>query len=196
MAPNLTNFAFLPTLRFSCYTLLSITSVSAFVLALALLIYELTLTAGYNKPIPALLTCSALTLIHSALFLSPIRPETSAKRRKFLSLQIEILSLLVFGLFTLACVARLHSSTPGLYSSCRGYFICVALQASLALGWLSFLFLCLLFFPITIGTVYHYRRARDTWIWRQPFAMFDWGVYAGRTGGAVDKAGGGGILGH
>ncbi|GAA5967369.1 hypothetical protein JCM21900_000348 [Sporobolomyces salmonicolor] len=52
MALNLTHFAFLPALRFSCDTLLSITSVSAFVLALALLIYELSLTAGYNKPIP------------------------------------------------------------------------------------------------------------------------------------------------
>ncbi|GAA5928565.1 hypothetical protein JCM1841_000163 [Sporobolomyces salmonicolor] len=72
MAVNLTNFAFLPAQRFSCYTLLSITSVSAFVLALALLIYGLSLIAGYNKPISTPTFASASPALHHAAPPAPL----------------------------------------------------------------------------------------------------------------------------
>ncbi|GAA5991958.1 hypothetical protein JCM5350_001320 [Sporobolomyces pararoseus] len=174
----LTDTSWLPIWRFTLLSLLAVSSIATFLMSVATLAYQLHFTVGYNKPIPALLICSALTLIHSSFFLSPVTP-TSTKRRKFLqSLQVELLSLFVLGLFDLATVSRLHSSTPGLYSSCGGYFMCVSLQADVVLAWLSFLFLVLLFVPLSIGTLYHYRRGRSLKIWKEPFVLFNWRVYS------------------
>jgi hypothetical protein len=83
-----------------------------------------------------LLVCSSMTLIHASLFLAPVTSTSSKQRKILLSLQLELASLLVLALFTLATLARLHSSTPGLFSARGGYFICVSLQADVALGWL------------------------------------------------------------
>ncbi|GAA5839694.1 hypothetical protein JCM11251_002564 [Rhodosporidiobolus azoricus] len=180
---NLSNTSYLPKLRLGAYSLLCCSSVLLFAMSLATLVYQLLKTyGGYNKPIPSLLTCSALTLVHCGLFLSPLRPSSSPKRRKLLSVQVELLSLVVFALFTLASVARLHSSTPGLLSACSGYFTCVALQGCLALGWLSFLFLTVLFTSLLLAGLYHHRRSSDSSLWREPFSSFDWAKYDARGG--------------
>ncbi|TNY21743.1 hypothetical protein DMC30DRAFT_415711 [Rhodotorula diobovata] len=52
------------------------------------------------------------------------------------ALLVELVSLAVFTLFTLACLSRLHTSTPGLLSSCGGYFVCSALQGCYSLAWM------------------------------------------------------------
>ncbi|KAL7338562.1 hypothetical protein BJY59DRAFT_369014 [Rhodotorula toruloides] len=147
-----------PTARHVLYSLLATSATVLFLLATTLLAYELKWTVGYNKPVvrdpralfprrsryilsshvlqPALLTCSLLTVAHCAWFLRPIDANASTKRRRLASLQLELVSLAGFALFTLACVSRLHASTPGLLSSCGVHFICSALQGCLSLGWL------------------------------------------------------------
>ncbi|GAA5971585.1 hypothetical protein JCM11641_000651 [Rhodosporidiobolus odoratus] len=176
---SLRSTAYLPTLRISVYSLLVFSSLLNLVLSAALLGYQLAKTyGGYNKPVPSLLVGSALTLAHCIVFMSPVGVTASSKRRRLLSLQVEILSLAVFFLFTLASVGRLHTSTPGLMSSCGGYITCIALQGCFALGWLSFLFLLILFTSIFGSTLYHHRRSRDKSIWLQPFSSFAWYRYA------------------
>ncbi|GAA5912801.1 hypothetical protein JCM6882_000431 [Rhodosporidiobolus microsporus] len=190
MPLHLGDTSYLPKLRLGLYSLLTVSSFLLFAMSLATLVYQLIKTyGGYNKPIPSLLTCSALTLVHCGIFLSHTGPSSSPKRRKLVSIQVELLSLAVFTLFTLASVARLHSSTPGLLSACSGYFTCSALQGCLALAWLSFLFLALLFASILLATLYHHRRCRDPTLWREPFSAFDWAKYdphgSGRAEGRI-----------
>ncbi|GAA6037053.1 hypothetical protein JCM8097_005527 [Rhodosporidiobolus ruineniae] len=192
---SLSDTSFLPRLRLALYSLLICSSLILILLSSCLLGYQLIRTSGYNKPVPSLLTCSALTLAHCALFLSPIRLHSSPKRRLVQSLQVEIASLCVFGLFTLACVARLHESTPGLLSKCGPYFTCTALQGCLALGWLSFLFLAILFPSLLLATLYHHRRAHDSTIWREPFSSFAWDKYAPHSGSAAMGGLGGAAVG-
>ncbi|GAA5926697.1 hypothetical protein JCM10213_002427 [Rhodosporidiobolus nylandii] len=191
-ALNLANTAWLPSVRVAAYSLLLTASLLCFIMSTATLVYQLVKTSGYNKPVPSLLTCSILTLAHCIAFMIPVRITASPKRRRLLSLQVECLSLAVFLLFTLASVGRLHSSTPGLMTSCGGYFTCIALQGCLALGWLSFLFLAILFVAIFGGTLHHQRRGHDSSLWRAPFAAFDWAKYAphgGRGAGGLSGQG-------
>ncbi|GAA5829934.1 hypothetical protein JCM5353_006118 [Sporobolomyces roseus] len=194
---NLTDTSWLPSYRFTLLSLLAIASIATFLMSIATLAYQLQFTVGYNQPVPSLLVCSALTLFHASIFLSPITPASSSRRGSFLALRVELVALLVLGLFTLATVARLHSSTPGLYSNCGGYFICVSLQADVALAWFSFLFLVMLFVPLLLATVYHYRRSHSTKILREPFVLFNWRVYSlgGGGGGSVILGEGGMTIG-
>ncbi|BGO97939.1 hypothetical protein RTBOTA2_001362 [Rhodotorula toruloides] len=180
--------AWVPTARHVLYSLLATSATVLFLLATTLLVYELKWTVGYNKPVPALLTCSILTLAHCAWFLRPIATHASTKRRRFASLQLELISLAGFALFTLACVSRLHASTPGLLSSCGVHCICSSLQGCLSLGWLSFLFLALLFSLLLTSALYHRRRNPHATMFREPFVAYDWAIYSRR-------AAGGGILG-
>ncbi|BGP14129.1 hypothetical protein JCM10213v2_002069 [Rhodosporidiobolus nylandii] len=178
-ALNLANTAWLPSVRVAAYSLLLTASLLCFIMSTATLVYQLVKTSGYNKPVPSLLTCSILTLAHCIAFMIPVRITASPKRRRLLSLQVECLSLAVFLLFTLASVGRLHSSTPGLMTSCGGYFT-------------SFLFLAILFVAIFGGTLHHQRRGHDSSLWRAPFAAFDWAKYAphgGRGAGGLSGQG-------
>ncbi|GAA6001282.1 hypothetical protein JCM10207_007500 [Rhodosporidiobolus poonsookiae] len=195
MRVHLNNTAWLPSLRLGGYSLLCCSSLLLFAMSTALLAYQLVKTyGGYNKPIPSLLVCSFLTLVHCAVFLAPISVTSSPKRRRLTCIAVEVASLCVFGLFTLASVARLHSSTPGLLSNCGGYFTCVALQESLALGWLSFLFLAVLFTSLILASLYHHHRAHDPTIWREPFTSFNWAIYSPHPPGGAAGLGGGGPL--
>ncbi|BGP38205.1 hypothetical protein JCM10450v2_002140 [Rhodotorula kratochvilovae] len=168
----------MPTLRQALYALVAVSSVILAILSATLLAYQLRWTIGYNKPVPALLVCAILTTAHCTFFLSPVRATSPPKRRGLASLQVELLSLAVFDLFTLACTARLHSSTPGLLTTCGGYFVCSALQGCYSLAWISFLFLTLLFASLLTATLYHRRRSPYISVFRQPFALVDWSMYA------------------
>ncbi|BGO89836.1 hypothetical protein NBRC10512_005605 [Rhodotorula toruloides] len=174
-----------PTARHVLYSLLATSATVLFLLATTLLAYELKWTVGYNKPVPALLTCSLLTVAHCAWFLRPIDANASTKRRRLASLQLELVSLAGFALFTLACVSRLHASTPGLLSSCGVHFICSALQGCLSLGWLSFLFLALLFALLLLCALYHRRRNPHFTLFREPFVAYDWAIYSRHSAGGI-----------
>ncbi|GEM11714.1 hypothetical protein Rt10032_c16g5731 [Rhodotorula toruloides] len=180
--------AWVPTARHVVYSLLAASATVLLALATTLLAYELRWTVGYNNPVLALLACSILTLAHCAWFLRPVATYASAKRRCLASLQLELVSFAGFTLFTLACVSRLHASTLGLLSSCGVHFICSALQGCLSLGWLSFLFLALLFSLLLTCAIYHRRRNPHETIFREPFVAYDWAMYSRRSAG-------GGILG-
>ncbi|GAA5875629.1 hypothetical protein JCM8547_000893 [Rhodosporidiobolus lusitaniae] len=199
----LTSTTHLPQARLALYSLLTVSSLLLLCMSAAVLAYQLAKTEGYNKPVPSLLTAGAVTLLHS-LFFAVLSSKPSAStspsiRHRLQALQLEIPSLCILGLFALASVARLHSSTPGLLSNCGGYFMCVGLQACLALGWLSFLFLALLFTSLLLATLYHQRRSQGASIWKEPFGAFNWAVYdpnAGRMGGidrGIGSAGGGAV---
>ncbi|GAA5900569.1 uncharacterized protein JCM6883_002885 [Sporobolomyces salmoneus] len=173
----LTDTSWLPAWQFSFLSLLAVSSIATCLMSIATLAYQLHFTVGYIKSVPALLVCPALTVAHASFFLSPVTPTSTRRRKMLVSLQVELLSLVLLGLFTLATVARLHSSTPGLYSSCGGYFMCVSLQADVALAWFSLLFLVLLFFPLFVATLYHYRQSKSNTIFRESFVLFNWRVY-------------------
>ncbi|GAA6020029.1 hypothetical protein JCM11491_004903 [Sporobolomyces phaffii] len=191
----LADTSWLPRWRFSLLSLLAIAAIATLLMSIATLAYQLHFTVGYNKPIPALCIASALTVVHSSIFLSPITPSSTNRKKCLLSLQVELVSLLVLSLFTLATVARLHSSTPGLFSACGGYFICVSLQADVALAWISFLFLSLLFVPLLVATLYHLRRNKSFSILREPFVLFNWRVY-NLDGRGTRGNGEGGMIGN
>lgn len=158
---RLSDTSYVPTLRQALYALVAVSSAVLALLSTTLLAYQLRWTIGYNKPVvrarrsrpltkgpeltlrdlssnaqPALLVCSSLTLAHCAFFLCPVQSTATLKRRLLASLQVELVSLAVFTLFTLACLSRLHTSTPGLLSSCGGYFVCSALQGCYSLAWM------------------------------------------------------------
>ncbi|KAL8284289.1 hypothetical protein RQP46_005038 [Phenoliferia psychrophenolica] len=124
----------LPQARLVLYGLLSLSALALLILTSVLLEYLLANTAGYNKPVPALLTAGGVTLLHVALFLPPIRGPS--KRKPFVQLRWELLSLVVIDLFVLAGVVRLHKATPGLMDNCGGFFICSGLQGVVSLAWL------------------------------------------------------------
>lgn len=88
---------------------------------------------------PALLVCASFTVLHCGFFLAPVPPTAPPRRRLLASLQVELASLAIFTLFTLACVSRLGTATPGLLSSCGGYFVCSALQGCYSLAWMCVL---------------------------------------------------------
>ncbi|GAA6060953.1 hypothetical protein JCM10212_006535 [Sporobolomyces blumeae] len=178
MTLSLSDTSYLPPLRVYVLSLLAVSSIATLLMSIATLAYELRLTVGYNKPIPALVVCSALSLIHASLFLSPVSPTSSSRTRLVvLSIQVELASSFVLALFTLATILRLNMSTPGLFSSCGGYFICVSLQACYALAWFDLLFLLLSFVPTLSCTIYHARRSRSLDLFSRPFVLFDWTKY-------------------
>ncbi|GAA5915172.1 hypothetical protein JCM8208_002158 [Rhodotorula glutinis] len=133
---RLADTSYVPTLRQVLYALIATSSVVLAILSATLLAYQLRWTIGYNKPVPALLVCASLTVLHCAFFLAPVQPTAPPRRRLLVSLQVELASLAVFALFTLAGVSRLGTATPGLLSSCGGYFVCSALQGCYSLAWM------------------------------------------------------------
>ncbi|GAA5846515.1 hypothetical protein JCM3766R1_002516 [Sporobolomyces carnicolor] len=171
MPIRLTETSWLPRWRFAFLTLLAISSIATLLASIATLAYQLQFT---------LLVCSALSLSHSSCFLSPITSHAHERRLHLQALRIELVTNAALGLFTLATVTRLHSSTPGLYLNCGGYFMCTSLQADVALAWLSFLFHSLVFVPLLVASLYHYRRTRSSALFRRPFNLFEWDVYRSR----------------
>ncbi|KAI5480321.1 hypothetical protein MNV49_001280 [Pseudohyphozyma bogoriensis] len=164
---------YLPLYRLLVSLLLAIIGLALLIASASLLNYELVHTAGYNKPVPAILTASALLLIHLAWFLPPLPPPPRVG----------------VDLFAFAAAVRLHESTPGLMSRCGGYFICKSLQTVLILSWLAFLFATILVLPLFIGTLYHHRRTKDATIWWKDFNSFNWSVYSRPTRGLGGMAG-------
>ncbi|KAI5474783.1 hypothetical protein MNV49_002494 [Pseudohyphozyma bogoriensis] len=184
--PTTTN---LPRVRKALLVSLVATALLNLLATVSLLIFQLTKTRGYQKPVPAITAGAFVSLLLSLHFLFstatsisrlhlPVRIELFVR-----SIAFELVCYAGMAAYFLVSVSDLHADTPGLLTSCGGYMICRMLTATAALTWLSFL-AAMLNFVLIFASLFYLTVHRALPIVAKsaevPFEGVDWRVYRNR----------------
>ncbi|KAL8284291.1 hypothetical protein RQP46_005040 [Phenoliferia psychrophenolica] len=172
----------LPAVRRTLILLTATTGSLGVISVACTLAFQLSLTSGYQQPLPAIMTACFLGAAFPLAFLFT-KPFGGTARLAVLVRSIAA-ELVCYGgctAFVLTSVSSLYAETPGLINQCGGYAICRLLLCVVALAYLTFLSLATLAALLLVSTLYYsIRRKMHITSFLTPFADVEWDVYETR----------------